>query len=37
LKALDRAVAATPGTCEALAVALKPVGDACQSCHQRFR
>jgi cytochrome c556 len=37
LKALDQAVDATPGTCEALAAVLKPVGDACQSCHQRFR
>ncbi len=37
LKALDGAIAAAPGTCEALVAALKPVGDACQSCHQQFR
>jgi cytochrome c556 len=37
LKALDGALAAAPGTCEALVAALKPVGDACQSCHQQFR
>lgn len=37
LKSLDAAVAAAPTTCEALVAALKPVGDACQSCHQQFR
>ncbi|PTR24677.1 cytochrome c556 [Luteibacter sp. OK325] len=37
LTALDGAVAAAPTTCEALVAALKPVGDACQSCHQQFR
>lgn len=33
----DAAAAATPATCAALAAAIKPVGDACESCHQRFR
>jgi cytochrome c556 len=37
IKSLDGALAAAPGTCEALVAALKPVGDACQSCHQQFR
>ena len=35
--ALDAAVAAAPASCDALAAALKPVGDACQSCHQQYR
>lgn len=35
--ALDGAVAAAPATCEALAVALKPVGEACSACHQQYR
>lgn len=35
--ALDSAVAAAPASCDALAAALKPVGDACQSCHQQYR
>ncbi|SKC02898.1 cytochrome c [Luteibacter sp. 22Crub2.1] len=35
--ALDAAVAAAPASCDGLAVALKPVGDACQSCHQQYR
>lgn len=25
------------GNCAALAAAIKPVGDACESCHQQFR
>jgi hypothetical protein len=37
LKSLDGALAAAPATCEALVAALKPVGDACQSCHQQYR
>ncbi|HVI54328.1 MAG TPA: cytochrome C [Luteibacter sp.] len=37
LEALDSAVAAGPETCAALIAALKPVGDACQSCHQHYR
>ncbi|QWT20942.1 cytochrome c [Bacillus sp. NP157] len=36
-QALDGAIAAAPATCEALATALKPVGDACSSCHQQYR
>ncbi|HEY4091999.1 MAG TPA: cytochrome C [Luteibacter sp.] len=35
--ALDGAVAAQPATCEALVTALKPVGEACSACHQRYR
>lgn len=35
--ALDGAVAAQPGTCAALATALKPVGEACSACHQQYR
>jgi cytochrome c556 len=37
LKSLDGALASAPASCEALVAALKPVGDACQSCHQQFR
>lgn len=36
-QALDGAVAAAPDTCQALQAALKPVGEACQSCHQQYR
>lgn len=36
-RALDGAVTAAPASCEALATALKPVGDACQACHQQYR
>lgn len=35
--ALHAANAATPTTCAALAAALGPVGDACESCHTKFR
>jgi len=35
--ALDNAVAAPMGTCEALVAALKPVADACSACHQQYR
>lgn len=35
--ALDGAVATAPATCDALVVALKPVGEACQACHQQYR
>ncbi|TCV97199.1 cytochrome c' [Luteibacter rhizovicinus] len=35
--ALAGATKAAPATCAALTVALKPVSDACQSCHQNFR
>jgi len=35
--ALQSAVQAAPADCAALAAAIKPVGKACQSCHQQFR
>src|SRR5690349_4153501 len=35
--ALQNAVQAHPTECAALATAIKPVGDACQSCHQKYR
>lgn len=35
--ALQAAVQAHPTECAALAKAIKPVGDACQSCHQQYR
>lgn len=34
---LQQAVAAAPTDCAALAVVLKPVGDSCKSCHQKYR
>jgi cytochrome c556 len=34
---LQQATVSAPATCAALAAALKPVGDACQSCHQKYR
>ena len=34
---LQSAVAAAPTDCAALAVVLKPVGEACKSCHQKYR
>lgn len=34
---LDDALAAAPATCAALSAALRPVGEACQSCHRRYR
>lgn len=34
---LSQAVQAAPATCTALAAALKPVGDSCKSCHQKYR
>jgi cytochrome c556 len=34
---LQQAVQAAPTTCEALAAALKPVGETCKSCHQKYR
>ena len=34
---IGSAVTAAPATCAALATALKPVDDACDSCHKRFR
>lgn len=34
---LHQAVAATPTTCAALVAVLKPVGDSCKSCHEKYR
>ncbi|HET6804488.1 MAG TPA: cytochrome c [Frateuria sp.] len=34
---LQAAVQAHPTDCAALARAVKPVGDACESCHQQYR
>lgn len=34
---LQQAAQAAPATCEALAAALKPVGETCKSCHQKYR
>jgi cytochrome c556 len=34
---LQAAVQAAPADCAALAAALKPVGETCQSCHQKYR
>jgi cytochrome c556 len=34
---LHQAVAAAPTTCAALVAALKPVGDSCKSCHEKYR
>lgn len=34
---LQQAVQAAPGTCEALAAALKPVDETCKSCHRKYR
>ncbi len=34
---LQQAVQATPADCAALAAVLKPVGDTCKSCHQKYR
>jgi cytochrome c556 len=34
---LAQAVQAAPTTCAALAAALKPVGESCKSCHQKYR
>ncbi|WP_426700282.1 cytochrome c [Rhodanobacter sp. Col0626] len=34
---LQQAAQAAPTTCEALAAAIKPVGDTCKSCHQQYR
>ncbi|MDF3981830.1 cytochrome C [Luteibacter sp. PPL201] len=35
--ALDRAIAAAPASCAALSTVMRPVDDACQSCHRRYR
>lgn len=34
---LQQAVQAAPATCDALAAAIKPVGETCKSCHQQYR
>lgn len=34
---LQQATVSAPATCAALASALKPVGEACQDCHQQYR
>ncbi|WP_426664656.1 cytochrome c [Rhodanobacter aciditrophus] len=34
---LQQAAVSAPATCAALAAALKPVGETCQSCHQQYR
>lgn len=31
------ALQAAPADCAALAVAMKPIGETCQSCHQQYR
>lgn len=34
---IQAAVQSAPADCAALTAALKPVGEACQSCHQKYR
>jgi cytochrome c556 len=34
---LQKAVQAAPTTCAALAAALKPIGESCKSCHDKYR
>ena len=34
---LQAAAQAAPADCAALAAAMKPVGETCQSCHQKYR
>lgn len=34
---LQQAVQAAPATCAALAAAIKPVGENCKSCHDKYR
>jgi cytochrome c556 len=36
-KAVNDAAGAAPANCPALAAALKPVGEACKSCHDKYR
>ena len=33
----QQALQAAPGTCETLAAAIKPIGQACKSCHEKYR
>ena len=35
--AIQTAVQASPADCKALGAAIKPIGDACQSCHEQYR
>lgn len=35
--AIQGAVQASPVDCAGLAAAIKPIGDACQSCHEQYR
>lgn len=34
---LQQAVRAAPATCAALAAAIKPVNESCDSCHRKYR
>lgn len=34
---LQQALQAAPADCAALAAAIKPIGDTCKSCHQKYR
>lgn len=34
---LQQAAVSAPASCAALAAVLKPVGEACQDCHQQYR
>lgn len=34
---LQQALQAAPSNCAALTAAIKPVGEACKTCHQRYR
>ncbi|EIM03073.1 cytochrome C [Rhodanobacter thiooxydans] len=34
---LHQAVQTAPASCEAVAAAIKPVGETCKSCHQQYR
>lgn len=34
---LQQAAVSAPANCEALAAALKPVGQSCKSCHEQYR
>lgn len=34
---LQQAVQSAPATCDALAAAIKPVGETCKGCHQQYR
>ncbi|MHB1056726.1 MAG: cytochrome c [Rhodanobacter sp.] len=34
---MQEALQAAPANCEALAAALKPIGETCKSCHQQYR